>query len=177
MFRLTSTSRVASHRFAFALAHPETEIEGMHVHHRCENRLCCNPAHLELLDPIEHAKRHADQRECPHGHAYDEANTILRPRSGGRVQRACRACRAWSSRRYRQNKKVSAPGGRTDRASLIQCPDCTETFPGPVSALTHAKDAHSSEHPGMEPSAVAVSFEIHWEPEDYDLGIDFEDEE
>lgn len=29
------------------------------VHHRCQQRRCVNPHHLELVTPMEHARRHA----------------------------------------------------------------------------------------------------------------------
>lgn len=32
--------------------------EGMHVHHRCENKRCVNPEHLELMTPEEHGRLH-----------------------------------------------------------------------------------------------------------------------
>lgn len=31
---------------------------GLHVHHRCHNRACCNPDHLELVRPSEHSAQH-----------------------------------------------------------------------------------------------------------------------
>lgn len=38
--------------------------DGMFVHHRCEVRACCNPAHLELMTPGDHASHHASLRAC-----------------------------------------------------------------------------------------------------------------
>lgn len=37
--------------------------EGMHVHHRCENRLCVNPDHLELMTPADHLRLHSQLRK------------------------------------------------------------------------------------------------------------------
>lgn len=41
--------------------------KGMHLHHNCQNRACCNPDHLEVLSPYEHRQRHR-QTHCYRGH-------------------------------------------------------------------------------------------------------------
>jgi hypothetical protein len=32
--------------------------KGMHLHHRCQVKLCVNPEHLVLLTPSEHSREH-----------------------------------------------------------------------------------------------------------------------
>lgn len=45
------------HRFVYeTLVGPVPD--GMHLHHHCENKRCCNPDHLEPLTPSEHARWH-----------------------------------------------------------------------------------------------------------------------
>lgn len=45
---------VFAHRFAFAILNGEL-IAGHQVHHRCFNRRCCNPRHLEQTTHSENA--------------------------------------------------------------------------------------------------------------------------
>lgn len=41
-----SKRNVRAHRLAYALAHPDEDIAGLVIRHTCDNRCCCNSAHL-----------------------------------------------------------------------------------------------------------------------------------
>lgn len=65
------------------------------IHHRCGNRRCCNPAHLEALPHALHplapdgiATMRRSKSACPQGHPYDDANTYVDRRG----KRYCRLC-------------------------------------------------------------------------------------
>lgn len=98
---------IAPHRYAY-----QTVVgpipDGLQVDHRCRNRVCVNPAHLEPVTPGENQRR-ADVAlgirtavtHCPKGHPYDEANTYIRPPNGARV---CRECGRVATRAYLARK-------------------------------------------------------------------------
>lgn len=48
-FYLSSTKPARAHRIAYTLTKGQISI-GLQVQHQCNNRLCCNPNHLELGD-------------------------------------------------------------------------------------------------------------------------------
>ena len=80
---------IRAHRFVFlALVGPIPFGTGWHVHHRCLNKLCINPAHLELVDVAAHRRLHRLVR-CARGHVFDEANVYIRKDNG---KRNCKAC-------------------------------------------------------------------------------------
>ena len=99
--------RSLAHRFAY-----ETLVgpipEGLTIDHLCRRARCVNPDHLEpvtnrenILRGVGLAAQRARQTHCVHGHAFDAANTGIRP--DGR--RDCRAC---ARERMRRKRVVAA---------------------------------------------------------------------
>lgn len=82
------------HRYAYEkLVGPIPE--GLVIDHLCRNRLCFNPAHLEVTDHRTNilrgtgaSARCAVKTHCPKGHPYEGDNLVLRPNGF----RRCRTC-------------------------------------------------------------------------------------
>ena len=94
-----------AHRVAYRLAFGEIP-EGLQVHHRCENRRCVRPEHLEAVTIRTNVLLgrgitavQARQRQCKRGHEFTPANTYVH-----RGLRHCRACRAQQTRELRSRK-------------------------------------------------------------------------
>lgn len=57
-----------AHRVSYALKHgPLALTEGLFVCHKCDNRKCVNPGHLELGTQFENIRQCIERRRNPHG--------------------------------------------------------------------------------------------------------------
>lgn len=69
-----------AHRYAFAQENPNDFIDDpkMHVHHKCENKLCCNPTHLEQL----HISHHLSAKHGGTPHTEESKQKISKANKG-----------------------------------------------------------------------------------------------
>src|SRR5258708_4616071 len=95
-------SRWQAHRLSYELLKGEIQ-DGMDVHHKCGNPLCCNPNHLEILGHDKHTSFHrASIMHCRMGHPLYGPN--MRHENG---KRRCRECHRLACARYRNKKVIS----------------------------------------------------------------------
>ncbi len=102
--------RHSTHRLAYVLLVGPIPT-GLQIDHLCENKLCCNPAHLEPVTSKVNNERTtaATKLWCVNGHRLAGKNLIIKRRAGGRTTRNCRTCQYASQRRaYRRRVETSA---------------------------------------------------------------------
>ncbi len=87
---------VLVHKLAYELYIGEVPKD-WDLHHLCANKLCCNPAHIELLSPQEHFLRGNHPYAIAHRNGTCVKGHILVTMKGGRTY--CPIC---SKRRYNE---------------------------------------------------------------------------
>ena len=98
-------------------------VSMLQLDHCCRNRVCCNPAHLELVTGRENLRRgetyaaaNAAKTHCPRGHPLSGEN-LYRSTNGHWV---CRTCQRETGRRCRAPHAAFKAGG-APRESLQVC--------------------------------------------------------
>ena len=91
-----------AHIWAYLDAHGSIS-KGFHVHHKCHNKVCINPEHLEALSLEQHNAVHtlpmsqetmASLTACKNGHPFDGKTD---------KQRTCSTCAREANRRWMAN--------------------------------------------------------------------------
>lgn len=86
---------IAVHRLMFYYYNGELNTN-LTINHKCENRVCCNPQHLEQVTQKQnkqysyniHGHPNSKKTHCPRGHEYSNKNLIINSKGS----RLCKTC-------------------------------------------------------------------------------------
>lgn len=91
--------RLVAHRLAYELVIGPIP-DGHDIDHHCENKACCNPAHLEPVTRQDNMLRfHGQRTHCRYGHALDGVTKAKTPAGRPTQHRYCKACHRERQRR------------------------------------------------------------------------------
>lgn len=88
--------------------------DDLQIHHRCENRVCVNVEHMELLTIQQHwrignspSAVRARATHCQYGHEFTPNNTYVNPSTGYRTCKICSRA-ATNARRAAMRARAAA---------------------------------------------------------------------
>jgi hypothetical protein len=84
----------SGHRIAWMMVNPRSYLpRGVQIHHRCKNRSCFNPDHVQPLSELEHREYHRVGVEPRFLHRCGRPYDRFYMRKDGRLWRKCSRCR------------------------------------------------------------------------------------
>lgn len=155
----------AAHRVAFLLANGFLP-PGEHLHHKCHNPPCINPAHLELKTAKEHGEEHRGswgrkkQDACNAGHEYVEGSFYLLANG----ERRCKPCQAETRKRYyeRHGDRLRAEGRKEYKAKPLT-PEQKARNAARAKAWREANPERYKAAPSRQPEAARRSWATYKE--------------
>ncbi len=84
--------------------------DGFVVHHKCKERFCVNPYHLETMSHADHQTLHVGNKtHCKRGHEFTEENTRLGVKNDLATRQCITCCniRSMIHRSIPENKEVA----------------------------------------------------------------------
>ena len=102
-----------AHRVAYILVNGEIPGNN-HLDHKCRNKSCVNPEHLEPVTQAENNRRYlmfkyggdGTMTHCKNGHEFNIQNTTMRKRKNGKPRRRCRACAANDKEKFLNKVRI-----------------------------------------------------------------------